>query len=154
MTTSRRVEATEMSNINTATSDTKYRASTPSEHSSRGNVVDHAAPPGPSAAAGLRKTGNGEGHVIKVQPLKRSEMQPSYAQDLGTGEVTHGVYGSMLQIFGSCIGFLGAISCCLCPNSFRNVLQGSVGLVSRFGQFYKCQDSDQSHRETENYRKR
>ncbi|KAI0797190.1 hypothetical protein C8Q75DRAFT_743788 [Abortiporus biennis] len=96
--------------------------------------------PGPSAAAGLRKTGNGEGHVIKVQPLKRSEMQPSYAQDLGTGEVTHGVYGSMLQIFGSCIGFLGAISCCLCPNSFRNVQQGSVGLVSRFGQFYKSVD--------------
>ncbi|KAI0340735.1 hypothetical protein BDW22DRAFT_1359546 [Trametopsis cervina] len=67
-------------------------------------------------------------------------MQPSYAQDLGTTEVTHGFYGSMLQAFGSCIGFCGAIPCCPLPNPFRNVQQGSVGLVSRFGQFYKSVD--------------
>jgi erythrocyte band 7 integral membrane protein len=88
-----------------------------------------------------------------------TKSQPSYAQDLGTGEVTHGVYGSLLQSLGSCVGFLGAIPCCPCPNPFRNVhqglsccftpvrllitlplLPGSVGLVSRFGQFYKSVD--------------
>ncbi|KAH9939228.1 uncharacterized protein BXZ73DRAFT_43904 [Epithele typhae] len=123
--------------------DSKHRASTPSE-SSRGNVVDHDAPnddsplrTGPSHAAGMKP--NGE-HVIKVQPLKRSEMQPSYAQDLGTSEVTHGIYGSLLQSLGSCIGVFGAIPCCPCPNPFREVYQGSVGLVSRFGQFYKSVD--------------
>ncbi|KAI0787255.1 hypothetical protein BC629DRAFT_1515940 [Irpex lacteus] len=67
-------------------------------------------------------------------------MQPSYAQDLGTGEVTHGIYGSMLQCLGSVVGFCGAIPCCPLPNPFRNVQQGSVGLVSRFGQFYKSVD--------------
>ncbi|TCD61955.1 hypothetical protein EIP91_007663, partial [Steccherinum ochraceum] len=92
----------------------------------------------PSGVVGKRTPG--EPHVIKVQPLKRSEMQPSYAQDMGTGEVTHGFYGSMLQAFGSCVGFIGAIPCCPCPNPFRNVQQGSVGLVSRFGQFYKAVD--------------
>jgi hypothetical protein len=79
-------------------------------------------------------------HVIHVEPLKRSEMQPSYAQDLGTGEVTHGVYGSLMHCLGSCVGFIGAIPCCPCPNPFRSVEQGSVGLVQRFGQFYKSVD--------------
>ncbi|KAI0080628.1 hypothetical protein K474DRAFT_1657426 [Panus rudis PR-1116 ss-1] len=125
-------------------SDTKYRgASEAGSTSSRGNVVDPHAPnvteEPAHAHSGVRRP-NGEGHVIKVQPLKRSEMQPSYAQDLGTGEVTHGIYGSMLQALGSCVGFFGAIPCCPCPNPFRNVQQGSVGLISRFGQFYKSVD--------------
>lgn len=67
-------------------------------------------------------------------------MQPSYAQDLGSGEVTHGIYGSMMQALGVCVGFCGAIPCCPFPNPFRNIQQGSVGLVTRFGQFYKSVD--------------
>jgi hypothetical protein len=38
---------------------------------------------------------------------------------------------------GSLIGTIGMIPCCPCPNPFKEVDQGSVGLVSRFGQFYK-----------------
>ncbi|PFH50160.1 hypothetical protein AMATHDRAFT_61650 [Amanita thiersii Skay4041] len=110
-----------------------------------GNVVDHDAAhvtEEPSTShrpmVGHKKMGDG---LITVQPLKRNEMQPSYAQDLGTGEVTHGIYGTMLNSLGTVIGFFGAIPCCiLCPNPFRNVQQGSVGLVSRFGQFYKSVD--------------
>lgn len=67
-------------------------------------------------------------------------MQPSYAQDLGLEGVTHGFYGSMVQTLGSCVGFIGAIPCCPCPNPFKEVRQGSVGLVSRFGQFYRAVD--------------
>ncbi|THG96398.1 hypothetical protein EW026_g5422 [Hermanssonia centrifuga] len=93
-----------------------------------------------TSTVGKRTAMGNDGHVIKVQPLKRSEMQPSYAQDLGTAEVTHGVYGSMLQVLGQCVGFCGAIPCCPFPNPFRNVQQGSVGLVSRFGKFYKSVD--------------
>jgi len=78
--------------------------------------------------------------IIKVQPLKKDEMQPSYAQDMGIEGVTHGFYGSMMQSLGSCVGFLGAVPCCPCPNPFKEVRQGSVGLVSRFGQFYKAVD--------------
>jgi len=129
--------------------DVKYRSGTPS--SSRGNVVDHDAPhvTDDATAIGTTRTApshpvarkvDDNSHVIKVQPLKRSEMQPSYAQDLGSGEVTHGFYGSFLQAVGNCTGFCGAIPCCPCPNPFRNVQQGSVGLVSRFGQFYKSVD--------------
>jgi len=67
-------------------------------------------------------------------------MQPSYAQDLGSGEVTHGFYGSMMHGLGNVIGFIGAVPCCPCPNPFKNVQQGSVGLVQRFGHFYKSVD--------------
>ena len=79
-------------------------------------------------------------HLIHVEPLKRSEMQPSYAQDLGSEEVVHGFYGSMMHCLGSCVGFFGAVPCCPLPNPFRSVEQGSVGLVQRFGQFYKSVD--------------
>lgn len=121
-------------------SDRKVRVPSPSgSGSSRGDVVDHAAP-NVTDEQPARARVPGASHLINVQPLKRSEMQPSYAQDLGTGEVTHGLYGSMLQILGNCVGLCGAIPCCPCPNPFRNVQQGSVGLVTRFGQFYKSVD--------------
>ncbi|KAA1473468.1 hypothetical protein DENSPDRAFT_802635 [Dentipellis sp. KUC8613] len=109
--------------------------------SSNGNVVDHNAPNVTDDAGPSRRHTDANGkHVIHVQPLKKDEMQPSYAQDLGTGGVTHGFYGSMLQGLGACIGFCGAIPCCPFPNPFKEVNQGSVGLVSRFGQFYKSVD--------------
>ncbi|KAF8306488.1 hypothetical protein DL93DRAFT_2042780, partial [Clavulina sp. PMI_390] len=78
--------------------------------------------------------------IIAVQPLKREEMQSSYAQDLGSASVQHGVYGSFINGLGSCIGIFGAIPCCPLPNPFRYVQQGTVGLVSRFGNFYKAVD--------------
>jgi len=73
-------------------------------------------------------------------------------------QVTHGLYGSLLQGLGTCVGLCGAVPCCPFPNPFRNVQQGipynytnvatfdlstslgSVGLVTRFGQFYKSVD--------------
>lgn len=64
-------------------------------------------------------------------------MQASYAQDLGTENVEHGLYGSIMHGLGGFCGVLGAIPCCPVPNPYRNVAQGNVGLISRFGQFYK-----------------
>ncbi|KAJ7042353.1 hypothetical protein C8F04DRAFT_98921 [Mycena alexandri] len=74
-------------------------------------------------------------HIIKVQPLKKEEMQ-----DLGTDEVTHGLYGSLLHGLGNCLGICGMVPCLPVPNPFQQVQQGQVGLVSRFGQFYKSVD--------------
>ncbi|KAM0749655.1 hypothetical protein T439DRAFT_326534 [Meredithblackwellia eburnea MCA 4105] len=79
--------------------------------------------------------------LINVQPLKRSEMQPSYAQDLGTTAVESNFYGGMINCLGAVAGTLGSIPCCFCcPNPYKSVRQGSVGLVSKFGQFYKSVD--------------
>jgi regulator of protease activity HflC (stomatin/prohibitin superfamily) len=122
--------------------DRKARHS-PSPNSSTRHVVDHHAPHVTEEIVGnstLGRTAKPSDKIIIVQPLKKAEMQPSYAQDMGLGDVTHGVYGSCLNALGSVVGCLGAIPCCPCPNPFRSVQQGSVGLVSRFGQFYKAVD--------------
>lgn len=123
--------------------DHKLRASSSNGDEDR-RVVDHDAPyvtdddivkhatVGRSAMA--KPAGD---RIITVQPLKRSEMQASYAQDMGLGDVTHGLYGSCLNILGKVIGMCGAVPCLPCPNPYRNVNQGAVGLVSRFGKFYK-----------------
>ncbi|KAJ7333436.1 hypothetical protein DFH08DRAFT_881213 [Mycena albidolilacea] len=107
---------------------------------SRGKAVDRSDGHADAEASGhQRALGSGQ-HIIKVQPLKREEMQPSYAQDLGAHEVTHGLYGSLLHGLGSILGVCGMVPCCPVVNPFREVQQGSVGLVSRFGQFYKSVD--------------
>lgn len=42
---------------------------------------------------------------------------------------------------GNCIGTLGAVPVCFCcPNAYKNVNQGNVGLVTRFGRFHKAVD--------------
>ncbi|KAF7312869.1 PHB domain-containing protein [Mycena kentingensis (nom. inval.)] len=102
------------------------------------DVAEDGAGEASTSGAATRKP-NAE-HLIKVQPLKRDEMQPSYAQDLGVDTVTHGVYGSLLQGLGTFFGVCGMIPCCPVKNPFQEVQQGSVGLVSRFGQFYKSVD--------------
>jgi len=124
--------------------DRKDRIPTPSDNismHSRGNVVDDTHNVTDDHSIGQRrKVPPQERTIIAVQPLKRSEMQQSYAQDLGTGEVVHGAYGSMLNVLGNFCGFFGAFPCLPCPNPYKNVNQGAVGLVSRFGKFYKAVD--------------
>merc|ERR1711977_215483 len=86
---------------------------------------------------------HGENGVIKVQPPRREDLQPSYAQML-QGETepdAHGWYGSMINTLGSCVGFFGAIPCCIvCPNPYKPVSQGNVGLVTKFGKFTRAVD--------------
>jgi erythrocyte band 7 integral membrane protein len=46
-----------------------------------------------------------------------------------------------VNTLGSIVGTLGAIPCCIiCPNPYKNVHQGNVGLVTKFGRFYKAVD--------------
>ncbi|KEF60845.1 uncharacterized protein A1O9_02407 [Exophiala aquamarina CBS 119918] len=83
------------------------------------------------------------GPLIKVQPPRREDLQPSYAQTLqgDTDIETHGWYGSMINSLGACVGFMGAIPCCvICPNPYKPVSQGNVGLVTRFGRFARAVD--------------
>jgi len=47
----------------------------------------------------------------------------------------------MINTLGSCIGTLGAIPCCvICPNPYKPVAQGNVGLVTKFGRFARAVD--------------
>ncbi len=82
-----------------------------------------------------------ENKLIDVQPLKLSELQPSYAQTIGGENDNHGWYGTMINVLGSCIGGLGSIPCCVCcPNPYKTVNQGNVGLITKFGRFHKSVD--------------
>jgi len=95
---------------------------------------------GKGAATGFRPQNGG---IVKVQPPRREDLQPSYAQTLfGDGEADmHGWYGAMINTLGSCVGFLGAIPCCvICPNPYKPVSQGNVGLVTKFGKFTRAVD--------------
>ncbi|THV51074.1 hypothetical protein BGAL_0124g00040 [Botrytis galanthina] len=92
-----------------------------------------------------RSTGaaHSEGPLINVQPPRREDLQPSYAQVLqGDDDTsTNGWYGSMINALGSCIGACGAVPCCIiCPNPYKPVSQGNVGLVTKFGRFYRAVD--------------
>lgn len=81
--------------------------------------------------------------VITVQPPRREDLQPSYAQTLvGESDTgSHGWYGSMVNALGTCIGTLGAFPPCICcPNPYKSVSQGNVGLVTKFGRFYRAVD--------------
>jgi len=49
--------------------------------------------------------------------------------------------GCAVDTLGVCIGTLGAIPCCIiCPNPYKPVSQGNVGLVTKFGRFYRAVD--------------
>ncbi|KAJ5924476.1 hypothetical protein N7466_008663 [Penicillium verhagenii] len=88
-----------------------------------------------------RSTAHG---LVKVQPARLSDLQPKYAATIDHGvenPEAHGWYSQLIHNLGACIGFCGAIPCCICcPNPFKPVDQGQVGLVSRFGRFERSVD--------------
>jgi erythrocyte band 7 integral membrane protein len=86
---------------------------------------------------------NSSAPMVKVQPPRREDLQPSYAQKIqpDTDDSSHSWYGGMINTLGNVIGACGAIPCCICcPNPFRPVDQGNVGLVTRFGRFSRAVD--------------
>ncbi|OJJ36537.1 hypothetical protein ASPWEDRAFT_411430 [Aspergillus wentii DTO 134E9] len=98
--------------------------------------------PAQSPAAANRPRG---GQVVNVQPARLADLQPRYAQQINhedaNNTAAHSWYGSLIHGLGECIGFCGAIPCCFCcPNPFKPVAQGEVGLVSKFGRFERSVD--------------
>lgn len=85
---------------------------------------------------GFRSQGN-----MVVEPPKEGDLQKSYAKIISHDANPKGWYGSMINGFGACIGTMGAFPCCICcPNPYKSVGQGNVGLVTKFGKFYKAVD--------------
>lgn len=82
--------------------------------------------------------------ILNVQPARREDLQPSYAQIIKPDtqdDNQHGWYGDMINTLGSCLGTCGAIPFMFCfPNPYRSVMQGHVGLVTKFGRFSRACD--------------
>ncbi|KAK0706921.1 stomatin-like protein [Lasiosphaeria miniovina] len=79
---------------------------------------------------------------MTVEPPKPEDLQKSYASIVGDENAgAHGWYGSMINALGAVVGTCGAVPCCICcPNPFKKVSQGNVGLVTKFGKFYRAVD--------------
>ncbi|KAG0303885.1 hypothetical protein BGZ98_006169 [Dissophora globulifera] len=84
--------------------------------------------------------------VVSSQPKKNTAMAPgnvtveSHAAEFPAQRI-NGFYGSMVNAFGSCLGTFGMIPCCICcPNPYKTIDQGTIGLVTRFGRYYKTVD--------------
>lgn len=77
------------------------------------------------------------GGLVSVQPPRPDDLQPKYAHQIeqdSENPATHGWYANFIHNLGAMIGCMGAIPCCFCcPNPFKPVAQGEVGLVSKFG---------------------
>ncbi|KAI0837258.1 stomatin-like protein [Hypoxylon sp. FL0890] len=102
---------------------------------SRNKAVDHTNGTS-SNQAGFRSQGN-----MTVERPRQEDLQASYASIVGNDANPKGWYGSMINAIGSCMGSLGAIPCVICcPNPYKQVNQGNVGLVTKFGKFYKAVD--------------
>ncbi|PVU96451.1 hypothetical protein BB560_005805 [Smittium megazygosporum] len=70
--------------------------------------------------------------VLEFNPPKFAVEHPVSSDSL---------YESFMNTFGSVIGVLGQIPCCICcPNPFKTIDQGTIGLISRFGKYYKTTD--------------
>ncbi|KKA31165.1 hypothetical protein TD95_002282 [Thielaviopsis punctulata] len=78
---------------------------------------------------------------MEVQRPREEDLQQSYAAVVAHDANPKGWYGSMIDGIGSIIGTCGAVPCCIiCPNPYKDVNQGNVGLVTKFGKFYKAVD--------------
>ncbi|KAI1095281.1 stomatin-like protein [Rostrohypoxylon terebratum] len=89
-----------------------------------------------SSQTGFRSQPN-----MTVERPRQEDLQASYASIVGNDANPKGWYGNMVNAIGSCMGSLGAIPCIICcPNPYKQVHQGNVGLVTKFGKFYKAVD--------------
>ena len=96
-----------------------------------------------SGKAPINGAGPSSAPIVKVQPPRLEDLQPSYAKVIKPDDIEehHGFYRSIRDSLGSCIGLLGAIPCCcICPNPYKTVDQGNVGLITKFGRFARAVD--------------
>ncbi|ORZ28698.1 hypothetical protein BCR41DRAFT_343921 [Lobosporangium transversale] len=85
-------------------------------------------------------TSTSNADLITQQPGQHS-MQQSFATEFSPDDENHGIYGSLMNTAGEIMGMLGSVPCIVCcPNPYKTVSQGYVGLVTRFGKFYKIVD--------------
>ncbi|KAM0330573.1 hypothetical protein ACHAQA_003521 [Verticillium albo-atrum] len=102
--------------------------------------------PRPVNGAGSSDAGGVNGgfqptHKMTVKPPAKEDLQRSYATVVEENANPKGWYGTMINTAGAIIGTVGAIPCCIiCPNPYKSVSQGNVGLVTKFGKFYQAVD--------------
>ncbi|KAJ3166996.1 hypothetical protein HK101_011854 [Irineochytrium annulatum] len=96
-----------------------------------------------SSEADLIKAAAPQAHPAMSVDAPRAPMQRSYAHEVELPQNQDAkIYESCVGGCGSILGFLGMClpCCCCCCNPFRTVEQGNVGLITKFGRYYKSVD--------------
>lgn len=93
-------------------------------------------PRAPTMAKSAVPTARPDG-LITMQPVRKAELQPSYAADFDVPDETMGAYGTLVNCCGSL--------CAVCPGAilgvgYRSVPQGAVGMITRFGRVVRSVD--------------
>ncbi|KAJ3107800.1 hypothetical protein HDU97_003148 [Phlyctochytrium planicorne] len=74
------------------------------------------------------------------EPKVVPKIQRSFAHQIdlpSTGDGLSDCYQSCVSSCGTLLGYMGMLPCCCCCNPFSQVQQGYVGLISRFGRYYR-----------------
>lgn len=79
---------------------------------------------------------NGNPAIISSQPdaIKHITYKKSYNVQ------PEGTYQSLVNSFGSFFGVFGMVCCCPCRNPYNDVNQGSIGLITKFGELARVVD--------------
>jgi len=77
-----------------------------------------------------------------IQPEPHSmTTRTSFAHEIPLPPSEDSIYECCLSSFGLCFGILGALPCFVClPSMYKTVPQGFVGMVTKFGKYYKTLD--------------
>lgn len=51
-----------------------------------------------------------------------------------------GTYQSLVNAFGNFFGYFGMVCCCPCSNPYHDVNQGSIGMITKFGELARVAD--------------
>lgn len=93
-----------------------------------------------SSAADSKRPMPFDGASTSYQQAAPMQAAPQVDDDsvFGPGDEPHGWYASFREGLGNCLGTIGMVPLCCCfPNPYKEVDQGNVGLVTRFGRFNK-----------------
>lgn len=106
-------------------------------------MVDAKALNAPASFNGAQSSTRSEAPLVDVQPPRVEDLQPSYHKLVPPNEEAreNNWYAAMINGLGIVIGSMGAVPCCICcPNPYKPVSQGNVGLVTKFGRFSRAED--------------
>ncbi|KAI8809389.1 hypothetical protein BJ742DRAFT_676811 [Cladochytrium replicatum] len=73
--------------------------------------------------------------------MNTNSVPRTFAKSLPRPSQEDRCYSGAMGSLGGCLGFFGSIPGCVCfPNPFKTIAQGNVGLISRWGQYYRTVD--------------
>ncbi|KAI8806748.1 hypothetical protein BJ742DRAFT_815157 [Cladochytrium replicatum] len=87
------------------------------------------------------KFGSSSSAPQQEAPMSVNQVPRSFAKTLPEPQQADRTYTSLMSSLGACLGTIGSIPGCFCfPNPYKTVYQGNVGLVQRWGQYYRTVD--------------